>query len=197
MYIKERSYFKTNWDFLMVHTVKVKVMWSSYRPRVAQKASRGIALLYHARGTRRWWMVISTHRPHFTPGKTRYPFDRRMGGPQGRSGRAENLVATGIRSRTVQPVFSRYTDWATGPTKCNDTKLTWGVLSAERVWRKISRNKRGDFGYARKGGRVLGGKSETSVVQTNLSIICRTKGEPLAKFVRSRHGNEIGRIRST
>ena len=38
------------------------------------------------------------------PGKTRYPFYRRLGGPQGRSGRAENLVLTGIRSRTVQPV---------------------------------------------------------------------------------------------
>ena len=37
-------------------------------------------------------------------GKTRYPFYRRLGGPQGRSGRAENLVPTGIRSRTVQPV---------------------------------------------------------------------------------------------
>ena len=46
------------------------------------------------------------------PGKTRYPFYRRLGGPQGRSGRAENLVPTGIRSRTVQPVVSRYTDWA-------------------------------------------------------------------------------------
>ena len=38
------------------------------------------------------------------PGKTRYPLYRRLGGPQGRSGRAENLVPTGILSRTVQPV---------------------------------------------------------------------------------------------
>jgi len=38
------------------------------------------------------------------PGKTRYPFYRRLGGLQGRTGRAENLVPTGIRSRTVQPV---------------------------------------------------------------------------------------------
>ena len=37
------------------------------------------------------------------PGKTRYPLHRRLGGPQGRSGRAENLVPNGIRSRTVQP----------------------------------------------------------------------------------------------
>jgi len=48
----------------------------------------------------------SAARPGRTlpPGKPRYPLYRRLGGPQGRSGRAENLVATGIRSRTVQPV---------------------------------------------------------------------------------------------
>jgi len=34
-----------------------------------------------------------------SPGKNRYPFYRRLGGPQGQSGRAENLV-----SRTIQPV---------------------------------------------------------------------------------------------
>ena len=51
-----------------------------------------------------------------TPGKTRYPFYRRLGGSQGRSGRVEDLVPTGIRSRNVQPVVSRYTDWATRPT---------------------------------------------------------------------------------
>ena len=46
----------------------------------------------------------STARPSRTlpPGKTRYPFYRRLGGPQGRSGRAENFVSTGIQSRTVQ-----------------------------------------------------------------------------------------------
>jgi len=31
-------------------------------------------------------------------GKTQYSFYRRLGGPQGRSGQAENLVRTGIRS---------------------------------------------------------------------------------------------------
>ena len=44
------------------------------------------------------------------PRKARYPFYKRLGWPQGRSGRAENLVPTGIRSRTVQTVVSRYTD---------------------------------------------------------------------------------------
>ena len=54
----------------------------------------------------------SAARPGRTlpPEKTQYPFYRRLGGSQGRSGRAENLVPTGIRSRTVQPIVSRYTD---------------------------------------------------------------------------------------
>ena len=64
------------------------------------------------------------------PGKTRYPLYRRLGGPQGRSGRAENLVPTGIRSRTVQPVVIRYTDWATWPTYlvCTWCKEKWWQL---------------------------------------------------------------------
>ena len=52
--------------------------------------------------------VSGQQRPGRTlpPGKTQCPFYRRLGGPQGRSGRAENLVPTGIRSRTVQAVVS-------------------------------------------------------------------------------------------
>ena len=48
----------------------------------------------------------SAARPGRTlpPGKTQYLFYRRLGWPQGRSERAENLVPTGIRSRTVQHV---------------------------------------------------------------------------------------------
>ena len=34
---------------------------------------RGIALLFHDRGTRRWWVVSITSRPHFTPGKDPVP----------------------------------------------------------------------------------------------------------------------------
>jgi hypothetical protein len=60
----------------------------------------------------------SAARPGRTlpPGKIPCPFYRRLGAPQSRSGRAKNLVPTGIRSRTVQFVVSRYTDLATGPT---------------------------------------------------------------------------------
>ena len=59
------------------YIIKVKVKCSRYRPGVAQRVGRGIALLFHDRGTRRGWVVSSTPRPHYT---------------------------TGIRSRTVQPV---------------------------------------------------------------------------------------------
>jgi hypothetical protein len=79
-----------------------KVVCSHYRPGVAQRVGRGIALHFHDRGTRTGWVVSSTLRPHFTrPGKTRY---RRLGGTQGQSGWVENLVPTGIQSRTIQPV---------------------------------------------------------------------------------------------
>jgi len=81
--------------------IHIKVKWSRNRPGVAQRVGRGIALFFHDRGTRSWWVVSSTPRPHLPPGKARFPFYRRLGGPQGRSGRAENLVPTGIRSRTV------------------------------------------------------------------------------------------------
>jgi len=71
---------------------------------VAQRVGRGIALLFYDRGTRRGeW---SAARPGRTApsGKTRYPFYRRLGGPQGRSGRAGSLVPAGIRSRAMQPL---------------------------------------------------------------------------------------------
>ena len=73
---------------------------------MAQSLGRGITLLFHDHGTRRGWMVRSTPRPHFTPGKDPVPILQEAEGPQGRSGRAENLVPTGIRSRTVQLVVS-------------------------------------------------------------------------------------------
>jgi len=77
---------------------------------VAQRVGRVIALLFRDRDTRRGeW---SAERPGRTlpPEKTRYPFYSRLGWPKGRSGGAKKLVPTGIRSRTVQPAVSRYTD---------------------------------------------------------------------------------------
>ena len=49
--------------------IKVKVKWSRYRPGAVQRVGRGIALLFHDRGNRRWWVVSSMPRPHFTTRK--------------------------------------------------------------------------------------------------------------------------------
>ena len=47
------------------------------------------------------------------PGKTRYPLYRKLGGPQGRSGRVQKISPPPeFDPRTVQPVASRHTDWA-------------------------------------------------------------------------------------
>jgi hypothetical protein len=49
--------------------------------------SRGIAPLILDLGTRWRWVVCFTHRPLYPQGKNhRYPLDRRLGGPQSRSG---------------------------------------------------------------------------------------------------------------
>ena len=68
-------------------------------------------------------------------GKTRYPFYRRLGGPQGRSGWAENLVLTGIRSLTVQAVVSRK---AISITYSECTSIAVFIQHAMRMRRVIS-----------------------------------------------------------
>jgi hypothetical protein len=63
------------------------------------RGSRGIALLFHDHGIRRWWWVIVTPWPLFTRGKDSVPIvqeDRWAPGPI-RTG-AKNLTFTGIRS---------------------------------------------------------------------------------------------------
>ena len=51
------------------------------------------------------------------PGKARYPFYRRLGGPPGSvwMGAEKSQPPPGLDPRTVTPVASRYTDWANNP----------------------------------------------------------------------------------
>jgi hypothetical protein len=56
-----------HWSDFMLRVKKVK--WSRYRPHVAQRMGRGIGLLFHDRGTRRGWVLSSSPRSQFTPGK--------------------------------------------------------------------------------------------------------------------------------
>ena len=77
----------------------------------AQRVSRGIALPFHDLGAE-VGMGGQHHAPAaLPPGKTRYPLYRRLGRPQGRSGRVRKISPPpGFDPRTVQPVASRYTD---------------------------------------------------------------------------------------
>ena len=61
--------FSAQWAFsIFERNIYIQVKWSRYWPGVAQRMGRGIALLFHDRGTRRGWVVSSSPRPHFTPG---------------------------------------------------------------------------------------------------------------------------------
>ena len=101
----------------------VKVKCSRYRPGVAQRVGRGIALLFHDRGTSMVWVVSSTPRPHFTPGE-RLGTPRTGGWVGPRAGLDGRKISSppGFDPRSVQPVVSRHTDWATRPTRARVPK---------------------------------------------------------------------------
>ena len=105
------------------HKVKVKVKCPLVQAlrlctgRTAHRGSRGIALPFLDHGCRRGEGSASRPGRSLPPGKTRYELNRRLGGPQGRSGQVRKISPPpGFDPRTVQPVTSRYTDWATRPT---------------------------------------------------------------------------------
>jgi hypothetical protein len=86
--------------------------------RTAQRWSRGIALPFHDHSTRRDEGSASRPGRSLPRGKTRYPLYRRLDGPQGRSGQVRKISPLpGFDPRTVQPVASRYTDYATTQTE--------------------------------------------------------------------------------
>jgi len=60
------------------------------------------------------WVGAQRHAPAaLPPGKTQYPLYWRLRGPQGGSGRVRKISPPpGFDHRTVQPVASRYTEWA-------------------------------------------------------------------------------------
>jgi hypothetical protein len=77
-------------------TVSLLLKWSRYRPGVAQRVGRGIALLFYDRGPRSGWVVSSTPRLHFTTGKDPVPIVQEAGWAPGPVWRGRNLVPTGI-----------------------------------------------------------------------------------------------------
>jgi hypothetical protein len=84
----------------------------------------------------------SVSRPgHFSPpGKTWYPLYRRLGGPQSRSGQVQKIFpALGFDPQIVQPVASRYTDYATWPFRLmrSRSELTAWTYGHLRSWLSV------------------------------------------------------------
>jgi hypothetical protein len=86
---------------------------SEVHPRTGHGGTEGKEVYsFFNPGARRGWVVNATPS-RFTPGKDLLPLYRRLGGPQGRSGRVQKIsLPPGFDPRTVQPVASRYTDYA-------------------------------------------------------------------------------------
>ena len=82
---------------------------SKIRPRTGHE---GLESEYKYSCTFSLASALTPHFGRFTSGKeTRYQFYRRLGGPQGWSGRVPKISPTlGFDPHTVQPVASRYTD---------------------------------------------------------------------------------------
>jgi hypothetical protein len=83
---------------------------------MSSRVGRGIALPFLYRGIRRGWVVSSTPQTALYPRER--PGTHFTGGWVGPRASLDSgkSCPTGIRSRTVQPVISRYTDWAIRPT---------------------------------------------------------------------------------
>ena len=68
----QQNYIRISWASCYLNrTIKVKGKSKLFPlqtiPLPTQRVGRGIALLFHDRGTRGGWVVSSTPRPHFTP----------------------------------------------------------------------------------------------------------------------------------
>jgi len=89
----------------MIFRIKVKVKFT------LEQASC-IALLFFNLSAR-WGECSMPHPGHFTPRKTRYPLQKKLGGPRSPSGQVQKILPPlGFDSRTIQPVVSGYTDYS-------------------------------------------------------------------------------------
>ena len=124
-------FFNTNCILYYCVTKKLEVKFSRYRPGVAQRVGRGIALFFHDRGTRRGWVVSSTPRPHFTPGKDAGPILQEAGwapGPVWTDGKSrphrDSIPDRPVRSQSL------YLQSYPAHSLAKTSSRLWGPLSS-------------------------------------------------------------------
>ena len=127
-----------------------KVKWSRYRPGVAQRVGRGIALFFHDRGTRREWVVSNTLRPHFTPGKDTVPILQEAGwapGPVWTGGKSRphrnSLPDRPARSQSLYRLsYPAHYIWKLRDSSSVDLHYTKANRKKRIFWRMIIINSR-------------------------------------------------------
>jgi hypothetical protein len=139
--------------------------------RTAPKGSRGIALPFLDHGSRRGEGSASRPGRSLPPGKTRYSLYRRLGGPQGWCGQVRKISPPpGFDPRTVQPVDSRYTDYATRPT------IFVGIMIINLPLQKCHRKKTiicfASTVYSTRGPPVENNVPGGTLIKTRDNIIC-------------------------
>jgi hypothetical protein len=79
----------------------------------------------------RWGGWLTPRPGRFTPGQEiRYPFYRRLGGPQSWCKRVRKISPSlGLDPRTVHPTSSHYTDWANRPTYFYSNKHNFSIVN--------------------------------------------------------------------
>jgi hypothetical protein len=103
----------------------------------AMKAYWGVELQLHSFfDLCTWWrwVVSFTPRPIYSQGKSPCnPLNRRLGGPQSRSGRGDEeknsqpLRESNPRTPIIQPVAQRYADWAITALTLNVTENIYNI----------------------------------------------------------------------
>jgi hypothetical protein len=106
-------------------------------PTQARRGGENIAATHSKPGIRRRWVVSTALRLFYT-GKTRYPLYRRLSRPRGGLDSTKISPLPGFNTRTVQPMASRHTDWAT-PAAIVSDRLPPFNRSSIHLWELVMR----------------------------------------------------------
>ena len=121
-----------------------------------------------------WSAACPSHT--LPPEKTQYPLYRRLGGPQGRSGQAEDLAPPWrFDPWTVQPIVSRYTDWATRPTIMQQVEVISYRCIGTTDWSHLQ-------GFRIQKVQLSTSWKKPEIMQTN-SKFCQQIGKPSTEML--------------
>jgi len=111
--------------------------------RCGPEVGRGIALLFHDRGTRKGWVVSSTPRTHFTPGKGPVPIlqeSRWVPGPVWTGGKSrphrDSIPGRSARSQSLYQLSYPAHIWASVVSVISDY-WHWVVAVKPRTFQKL------------------------------------------------------------